>query len=94
MIIGVCFFAGALALALHHHDIPLALKQCVICKAKNSTSGTLKVKVALSDALAGACAWHAGLDINPGHVIPSHPESLIAIFCPTSPNNKAPPLAC
>jgi len=94
MVIGLCFFMGALALALHHHDIPLTLKQCAICKAKSSTSGTLKIKAALSDALADAHTGHESLDIDLAHVVPVHEESIIAISCPTSSYNKAPPVAC
>lgn len=36
--VSAVFFFGSTALPFHHHDFPLQLVSCAICKAKTSTS--------------------------------------------------------
>jgi hypothetical protein len=49
----VAFFISSLAIALHHHDIPMQGQTCSICKMKGSASGTYhKAKINIDPAFS------------------------------------------
>ncbi len=87
-----CFFLGVVALAMHHHDAFFQLKNCAICKAKTSFSGTLN-KVTADHPLSIAMVSHCSEEIYfPfSRIILYHQTPFIASLLPNPFLNKAPP---
>jgi hypothetical protein len=87
-----CFFLGAVALALHHHDAFFQLKRCAICKAKTSFSSTLN-KFKADSPLTMAAVNHCSGDIyfTLARITFHHQTPFIASRLPNPFLNKAPP---
>jgi hypothetical protein len=71
LLLALCFLLGAVALALHHHDVLFQLKNCAICKVKTSLTGSFsKVKADLT---------HVALAVNPASEEICLPVSLLML---------------
>lgn len=88
-----CFLLGVVALAMHHHDAFFQLKNCAICKAKTSFSGTLN-KVMADHPPSSATANQGSEEIyfSFSRIILDHQTPFIASLLLNSIFNKAPPL--
>lgn len=88
----VCFFLGAAALAMHHHDVPLQLKGCAICKVKASFSGTFS-KIAVDFPAVTAASGHGQtvLDFTACLIQATRQSSFITALLPNPFLNRAPP---
>ncbi len=87
-----CFFLGVVALAMHHHDIFFQFKNCAICKAKTSFSGTLN-KIAADPPPPIAAISHCSEEIyfTFSRIKFHHQAPFIASLLPNPFLNKAPP---
>jgi hypothetical protein len=87
-----CFFLGAVALAVHHHDAFFQLKGCAVCKAKTSLSSSLnKVKADLPASTETANHSSEAIYFTFSQVKHHHQTPFIASLLPNPFLNKAPP---
>jgi hypothetical protein len=87
-----CFLLGMVALALHHHDGFFQIKNCVICKAKTSLSGTSnKVKADIPTAITAVSHTSALIYLTISRITLRHEPPFIASLLPNPLLNKDPP---
>ncbi len=87
-----CFFLGAIAFAMHHHDAFLQLKNCAICKAKISFSGALsKVTADTLPPTATINHYSAEIHFTFSWLKFRHQTPFIASLLPDLFLNRAPP---
>jgi hypothetical protein len=92
LLVSSCFLLGMFALALHHHDGFFQVKNCVICKAKASLSGTIsKVKADIPAAIAALSHSSALIYLTFSRISFRHQPLFIASLLPNPFLNKAPP---
>jgi hypothetical protein len=92
LLLASCFFLGVVALAMHHHDAFFQLKNCAICKAKTSFSGTLnKVMADHPPSIATVSHVSAEVYFSFSRIILGHQTPFIATLRSNPFSNKAPP---
>jgi hypothetical protein len=93
LLLVACFFMCVVALALHHHDVPLQLKSCSICKAKGSLSWALgKIKADLPAMAATAVLRPKGLCDGVLRLSQDSPNLIVTPSLSNPFLNKAPPV--
>jgi hypothetical protein len=92
MLLTSCFFLGAVALAIHHHDAFFQLKGCAICKAKTSFSTTLnKVKADFPVSIETVNHSSEAICFTFSRIKHHHQTPFITSLLPNPFLNKAPP---
>jgi hypothetical protein len=77
---------------MHHHDAFFQLKNCAICKAKTSFSGTLnKVMADYPPSIAAVNHRSTEIYFSFSQIILDHQTPFIASLLPNPFFNKAPP---
>jgi hypothetical protein len=87
-----CFFLGAVALAMHHHDFSFQLRSCDICKAKASFLRTLNnVNADLPVAIESVSHSSEEIYFTFYRITYHHQTPFISSLLPDPLLNKAPP---
>jgi hypothetical protein len=92
LLLSSCFFLGMIALTMHHHDVFFPLKNCAICKAKTTLSGTVnKIKADPPLSIASVSHRPEAIYRTSSRISFHYQTPFIASFLPNPFLNKAPP---